>query len=47
MVELQQLRYVRLIADNLGGAADFATRVLGLEFDRPQPGDRDLPLRLS
>ena len=31
MVELEQLRYVRLVADNLGGAADFATRVLGLE----------------
>jgi 2,3-dihydroxy-p-cumate/2,3-dihydroxybenzoate 3,4-dioxygenase len=31
MVELEQLRYVRLVADNLGGAADFAVRVLGLE----------------
>src|SRR5687768_9160727 len=31
MVELEQLRYVRLVADNLGGAADFAARVLGLE----------------
>ena len=37
MVELEQLRYVRLIADNLGGAADFAERVLGLEpIDRNQ-----------
>ena len=37
MVELEQLRYVRLVADNLGGAADFATRVLGLEpIDRNQ-----------
>jgi 2,3-dihydroxy-p-cumate/2,3-dihydroxybenzoate 3,4-dioxygenase len=31
MVELQQLRYVRLVADNLDDAADFAARVLGLE----------------
>ena len=31
MIELEQLRYVRLVADNLGGAADFAQRVLGLE----------------
>jgi 2,3-dihydroxy-p-cumate/2,3-dihydroxybenzoate 3,4-dioxygenase len=31
MVELEQLRYVRLIADNLGRAADYAQRVLGLE----------------
>jgi 2,3-dihydroxy-p-cumate/2,3-dihydroxybenzoate 3,4-dioxygenase len=31
MVELEQLRYVRLVADNLGGAADFAVCVLGLE----------------
>jgi 2,3-dihydroxy-p-cumate/2,3-dihydroxybenzoate 3,4-dioxygenase len=31
MVELEQLRYVRLVADNLGGAVDFAARVLGLE----------------
>jgi 2,3-dihydroxy-p-cumate/2,3-dihydroxybenzoate 3,4-dioxygenase len=37
MVELEQLRYVRLVADNLGGAADFAARVLGLEpIDRNQ-----------
>jgi 2,3-dihydroxy-p-cumate/2,3-dihydroxybenzoate 3,4-dioxygenase len=37
MVELEQLRYVRLVADNLGGAADFAQRVLGLEpIDRNQ-----------
>jgi 2,3-dihydroxy-p-cumate/2,3-dihydroxybenzoate 3,4-dioxygenase len=39
MVELEQLRYVRLIANNLGGAADFAQRVLGLE-----PIDRDQEL---
>src|SRR6185295_11870438 len=31
MIELEQLRYVRLVADNIGGAADFAQRVLGLE----------------
>ena len=31
MVELEQLRYVRLMADDLGQAADFAQRVLGLE----------------
>src|SRR5258707_7577043 len=31
MIELEQLRYVRLVADNLAGAADFAQRVLGLE----------------
>ena len=31
MVELQHLRYVRLIADDLGSAADFARQVLGLE----------------
>jgi 2,3-dihydroxy-p-cumate/2,3-dihydroxybenzoate 3,4-dioxygenase len=31
MVELEQLRYVRLVTDDLGGAADFAQRVLGLE----------------
>src|SRR5947209_14619835 len=31
MVELEQLRYVRLIADDLDRAADFAQRVLGLE----------------
>jgi 2,3-dihydroxy-p-cumate/2,3-dihydroxybenzoate 3,4-dioxygenase len=37
MVELQQLRYVRLPAENLGSAADFAQRVLGLEpLDRNQ-----------
>ena len=31
MVELEELRYVRLIADNLGSAADYAQRVLGLQ----------------
>jgi 2,3-dihydroxy-p-cumate/2,3-dihydroxybenzoate 3,4-dioxygenase len=31
MVELQQLRYVRLVTDDLGSAADFAQRVMGLE----------------
>jgi 2,3-dihydroxy-p-cumate/2,3-dihydroxybenzoate 3,4-dioxygenase len=31
MVVLEQLRYVRLVADDLGRAADFAQRVLGLE----------------
>jgi 2,3-dihydroxy-p-cumate/2,3-dihydroxybenzoate 3,4-dioxygenase len=31
MVALEQLRYVRLVADDLGPAADFAQRVLGLE----------------
>ena len=31
MVELEQLRYVRLRPDDLAKAADFATRVLGLE----------------
>ena len=31
MVVLEQLRYVRLVADELGRAADFAQRVLGLE----------------
>jgi 2,3-dihydroxy-p-cumate/2,3-dihydroxybenzoate 3,4-dioxygenase len=37
MVELEQLRYVRLAADNLGSAAEFAQRVLGLEpIDRSQ-----------
>jgi 2,3-dihydroxy-p-cumate/2,3-dihydroxybenzoate 3,4-dioxygenase len=37
MVELEQLRYVRIIANNLGRAADFAQRVLGLEpIDRTQ-----------
>jgi 2,3-dihydroxy-p-cumate/2,3-dihydroxybenzoate 3,4-dioxygenase len=39
MVELEQLRYVRVVADNLGSAADFAQRVLGLE-----PIDRDQQL---
>ena len=44
MVVLEQLRYVRLVADDLGRAADFAQRVLGLEpIDRSQelrPFDR-------
>jgi 2,3-dihydroxy-p-cumate/2,3-dihydroxybenzoate 3,4-dioxygenase len=31
MVVLEQLRYVRLVADDLGTAADFAQRMLGLE----------------
>jgi 2,3-dihydroxy-p-cumate/2,3-dihydroxybenzoate 3,4-dioxygenase len=31
MVELQQLRFIRLTPDDLAQAADFATRVLGLE----------------
>jgi 2,3-dihydroxy-p-cumate/2,3-dihydroxybenzoate 3,4-dioxygenase len=31
MAVLEQLRYVRLVADDLGGAADFAQRMLGLE----------------
>ena len=31
MVALEQLRYVRLVANELGRAADFAQRVLGLE----------------
>jgi 2,3-dihydroxy-p-cumate/2,3-dihydroxybenzoate 3,4-dioxygenase len=31
MVALEQLRYVRLVADDLGRAADFAQRILGLE----------------
>jgi 2,3-dihydroxy-p-cumate/2,3-dihydroxybenzoate 3,4-dioxygenase len=31
MVELEELRYVRLIADNLGTAADYAQGVLGLQ----------------
>src|SRR5262245_9460709 len=31
MVALEQLRYVRLAADDLGRAADFAQRMLGLE----------------
>src|ERR1700730_16420128 len=30
MVEIEQLRYVRLVATDLGRAADFAERVLGL-----------------
>jgi 2,3-dihydroxy-p-cumate/2,3-dihydroxybenzoate 3,4-dioxygenase len=37
MVALEQLRYVRLAADDLGRAADFARRVLGLEpIDRTE-----------
>jgi len=37
MVALEQLRYVRLFAEDLGLAADFAQRVLGLEpIDRTQ-----------
>jgi 2,3-dihydroxy-p-cumate/2,3-dihydroxybenzoate 3,4-dioxygenase len=37
MVALEQLRYVRLVADDLGRAADFAQRVLGLEpIDRTE-----------
>jgi 2,3-dihydroxy-p-cumate/2,3-dihydroxybenzoate 3,4-dioxygenase len=37
MVELEQLRYVRLVASELGQAADFAQRVLGLQaIDRSQ-----------
>ena len=37
MVELQQLRYARLITDDLRSAADFAQRVIGLEpIDRNQ-----------
>ena len=31
MVALERLRYVRLAADDLGHAADFAQRMLGLE----------------
>src|SRR5438874_6575365 len=31
MIALEQLRYVRLVANELGRAADFAQRVLGLE----------------
>jgi 2,3-dihydroxy-p-cumate/2,3-dihydroxybenzoate 3,4-dioxygenase len=31
MVVLEQLRYVRLVANDLGRAADFAQRTLGLE----------------
>ena len=37
MVELEQLRYVRLPASDLGPASDFAQRILGLEpIDRKQ-----------
>jgi 2,3-dihydroxy-p-cumate/2,3-dihydroxybenzoate 3,4-dioxygenase len=37
MIELEQLRYVRLVADNLDSAAEYAQRVLGLEpIDRNQ-----------
>jgi 2,3-dihydroxy-p-cumate/2,3-dihydroxybenzoate 3,4-dioxygenase len=37
LVVLEQLRYVRLVADDLGRAADFAQRILGLEpIDRTQ-----------
>jgi 2,3-dihydroxy-p-cumate/2,3-dihydroxybenzoate 3,4-dioxygenase len=37
MIELDQLRYVRLVTDDLGDAADFAQLVLGLEpIDRNQ-----------
>ena len=37
MVALEQLRYVRLAADDLGHAADFAQRMLGLEpIDRTE-----------
>ena len=37
MVALEQLRYVRLVADDLGQAADFAQRMLGLEpIDRTE-----------
>jgi 2,3-dihydroxy-p-cumate/2,3-dihydroxybenzoate 3,4-dioxygenase len=37
MVALEQLRYVRLVADDLGHAADFAQRMLGLEpIDRTE-----------
>jgi 2,3-dihydroxy-p-cumate/2,3-dihydroxybenzoate 3,4-dioxygenase len=37
MVALEQLRYVRLVASDLGHAADFAQRVLGLEpIDRTE-----------
>jgi 2,3-dihydroxy-p-cumate/2,3-dihydroxybenzoate 3,4-dioxygenase len=31
MIALEQLRYARLVADDLGRAADFARRILGLE----------------
>jgi catechol 2,3-dioxygenase-like lactoylglutathione lyase family enzyme len=34
---LEQLRYVRLVADDIGRAADFAQRALGLEpIDRTE-----------
>ena len=37
MVALEQLRYVRLMANELGRAAEFAQRILGLEpIDRTQ-----------
>jgi 2,3-dihydroxy-p-cumate/2,3-dihydroxybenzoate 3,4-dioxygenase len=37
MIALEQLRYVRLVADDVGRAADFAQRVLGLEpIDRTE-----------
>jgi 2,3-dihydroxy-p-cumate/2,3-dihydroxybenzoate 3,4-dioxygenase len=37
LVALEQLRYVRLVTDDLGHAADFAQRVLGLEpIDRTE-----------
>jgi 2,3-dihydroxy-p-cumate/2,3-dihydroxybenzoate 3,4-dioxygenase len=37
VVVLEQLRYVRLVADDLGRAADFAQRMLGLEpIDRTE-----------
>ena len=37
MVALEQLRYVRLVADELGRAANFAQRMLGLEpIDRTE-----------
>jgi 2,3-dihydroxy-p-cumate/2,3-dihydroxybenzoate 3,4-dioxygenase len=37
VVALEQLRYVRLVADDLGRAADFAQRMLGLEpIDRTE-----------
>ena len=37
MAALEQLRYVRLVTDDLGRAGDFAQRVLGLEpIDRTQ-----------
>jgi 2,3-dihydroxy-p-cumate/2,3-dihydroxybenzoate 3,4-dioxygenase len=37
VIALEQLRYVRLVADDLGRAADFAQRTLGLEpIDRTE-----------